>query len=312
MKSIAKENLTPKDAEHFAWVKSRPDLFGEKMSDWKCWSGFEADNQQHGAWKMHMYSVDEADWRKMCDALIPYLKDHDIDWKTFNVRDNASHLNGGYQEGKAFTIYPRNNEHMEQVAKDLDYLIRKNQLAKQGTDITGDRQLGDSGRLFYRYEYKSGQNKNDILDLSNPEDRDRYHYELYDGNRGPGNYLASDMTPADDPWLNFDPSDPNSKPGTAGNAAPAKNEPLMAEVSDDDVVVMPEQDVVVESVEVQPSVIKSADEDVVEVLETVDVVNVPKLSSDIDNANVSTDLDALQKQIDSLPDGQQKTQLQKN
>lgn len=42
-------------------------------------------------------------------------------------------------------------------------------------------------------------------------------------------------------------------------------------------------------------------------METFDVIDVPKLSSDIENAGLLTDLDALQKQIDSLPDGRKIT-----
>lgn len=86
-----------------------------------------------------------------------------------------------------------------------------------GSDIVGDRAMGDSGRLFYRYEYNTGKVKDEVLNLA--DDAGWSHYEsLYDGNsdrinrhNGEGRYLADDMTSDDDPWLNFDPLDPISK-----------------------------------------------------------------------------------------------------
>ena len=198
--------------EHVQFCLDNTELF-EGNETWECWSGFIPKNQKHGAWKMHMYSVDEKDWQKMSEVLIPYLRDHDIEWKTFNIMNGADCLNGGVQKGKAFTIYPRDNAHMEQVAKDLDYIIRNNNLETSGSKIVGDRAMGDNGRLFYRYEYNTGAVKDDVLDLS----KDRAIYKkLYDSNsdrvkrHGEGRYLADDMTAADDPWLNFNPADPKS------------------------------------------------------------------------------------------------------
>ena len=208
------QDAIEKNMEHFAWVKSRPDLFGPNMIDGgtkSVWSYFEPADQHHGAWKMHLYSVDESDWRKMCDVLIPYLKEHDIDWKTFNAINGADCLDGTSQLGKAFTIYPKDNIDMEQIARDLDYIIKNNDLSLNNTRIDGDRALGNNGRTFYRYEDNSGQYKDQILDLTNQSDRIKYD-ALYEGNRGGNNYLASDMTSADDPWLYFDPSNPNSRP----------------------------------------------------------------------------------------------------
>lgn len=211
-KELAKDcGTTP---EHVQFYMDNKELFkGNTM--WDCWSGFEPKNQKHGAWKMHMYSVDEKDWQKMSEVLIPYLRDHDIDWKTFNIASGADHLNGGIQEGKAFTIYPRDNAHMEQVAKDLDYIIRNNNLETSGSNIVRDRAMGDNGRLFYRYEYNTGAVKDEVLDLAKATDKDKY-FAIYDSNsgrvnrHGEGRYLADDMSAADDPWLNFNPADPKS------------------------------------------------------------------------------------------------------
>lgn len=204
--------------DHVSFYRDNKKLFkGTESWNGTCWQGFEPKDQHHGAWKMHMYSIDEHDWQQMSEAIIPYLKDHGIEWKTLNAGYGADYLNGSVQQGKAFTIYPRDNAHMEQVAKDLDYIIRNNNLNINGSDIIGDRAMGDSGRLFYRYEYNTGAVKDINLDLNDAYDRLRYH-NLYDANHeriernGKGSYLADDMSAADDPWLNFDPSDLDSHP----------------------------------------------------------------------------------------------------
>ena len=204
---------------HSAWMKSRKDLF-DNMHDYPgmCWRGYTPADQHHGAWKMHLFSVSEADWREMCDVIIPYLRERGVEWKTFNADYEASYLNGSKQQGKAFTIYPKNNEDMAQIAKDLDYIIRKNKLETTGSHITGDNQMGSTGRLFYRYEFNSGAYKNDILDLGNEFDYAEYD-RRYDSNRGEGKYLADDMTLEDDIWRNFDPSDPNAKPADSASSS---------------------------------------------------------------------------------------------
>lgn len=200
---------TQEQIEHFAWVQERKDLFGDNMYDFNCWSGYEPKDQHHGAWKMHLYSVNEADWREMCDVVIPYLKQNDVEWKTFCAGYMPEEL-GGNQAGKAFTVYPKNNQDMAKVARDLDALIRQHRLETANSHIVGDNQMGSTGRLFYRYELSSGQYKDQILDLNNPNDNALYH-QLYDSNRGEGNYLAFDMTEADDIWRNFDPSAQNAR-----------------------------------------------------------------------------------------------------
>lgn len=211
------KNTPVKNHERF--YQDNKELFAGTRT-WKgtIWQGYTPADQHHGAWKMHMYSIDEHDWQQMSEALIPYLKDNGIEWKTFNAGSTGVHeLNGSSQEGKAFTIYPRDNAHMEQIARDLDYIIKNNGLNINGSNIVGDRAMGDNGRLFYRYEYNTGAVKDINLDLSNRDDFAMYD-SLYDGNddrikrNGKANYLADDMTPADDPWFNFNPSDPNSYP----------------------------------------------------------------------------------------------------
>ena len=201
---------------HEQFYQDNAELFkGTKRSYGTVWQQYTPADQHHGAWKMHMYSVDEHDWQQMAETLIPYLKEHGIEWKTFNPDYSASYLNNSKQRGKAFTIYPRDNAHMKQIATDLDYIIRNNNLNTTNSNIIGDRAMGSTGRLFYRYEFNSGKLQNEILDLSNPTDVAKYYQQdafgrqiggYYDANRGEGRYLANDMTPADDPWLNFDPA----------------------------------------------------------------------------------------------------------
>lgn len=217
-----KTNKNKPLVNHEQFYQDNAELFkGTKRSYGTVWQQYASADKHHGAWKMHMYSVDEHDWQQMAETLIPYLKEHGIEWKTFNPDYSASYLNNSKQKGKAFTIYPRDNAHMKQIATDLDYIIRNNNLNTTNSNIIGDRAMGSTGRLFYRYEFNSGKLQNEILDLSNPIDVEKYYQRdafgrqiggYYDANRGEGRYLANDMTPADDPWLNFDPSDPNSQP----------------------------------------------------------------------------------------------------
>lgn len=201
---------------HNEFYAKNPHLF-QGTHNYGCWAGKESSDPHHGAWKMHLYSVSEEDWQRMADVIIPYLREHDIDWKTFNSASGADYLNGSSQQGKAFTIYPRNNADFEKIARDLDYIIRNNNLNTTNTHIEGDKALGSTGRIFYRYEFKSKKDMHEVLDLSkNSPDWDKY-YNIYDGNsdrinrHGHGRYLADDMTPADDPWYNFDPSKPANK-----------------------------------------------------------------------------------------------------
>ncbi len=228
-----------------------------KSADGKrsAWFDFHPKSQKHGAWKMHIYADNEAEWQMLVDAIGPYLKDIGVDWKTFseNVKpETFGTSGGGEQHGKAFTIYPESIEQFEKIARDLDYIIRNNGLCKNNTNTIGDHQLGTTGRLFYRFELKSGnlvdsngrtaKDPRFSLDLSDKTDSDKFFgprtadgnrdrsQGWYDGNaerqagyyqnprRDGLNHLPKDMTAADDPWLNFDPANPNSKPSFNNNS----------------------------------------------------------------------------------------------
>ena len=206
------------------------------------WSSYRNKVEKpHSAWKMHIYSDSITDYQNLQDVIVPYLKDNNISHK-FLGKMSISQLNNSHQKGKAFTIYPSSVDEMAKVAKDLDYILRNNNLECPSARIIGDNNLGDTGRLHYRYEYKSGKYSDLVMNLNGQIDpKIKYKYGLdpqnkyngdaysifdnylYDANRGGNNYLASDMTIDDDIWRNFDPSNKNSVPGQ--KASNLKNNP---------------------------------------------------------------------------------------
>ena len=188
------------------------------------YSSKSGKNNNHTAWKMHIYSDNIKDFQDIMDVVSPYLSDNNIRHKILNTDVGFDKLNSGVQKGKSITIYPSSVSEMERVSCDLDYIIRNNNLEINGSNIIGDNMMGDTGRLFYRYEFKSGKYQDMSLDLNErltPEMADKYGFDknlvgtnlqdvyeknLYDANRGENNYLASDMTVDDDIWLDFDPT----------------------------------------------------------------------------------------------------------
>lgn len=163
------------------------------------------------AWKMHVFSDNTEDYIKMADILLPYLNANGINHKCMSEWRSPEDLDHDIQRGKAFTIYPSSIEQMEKTAKDLDYILKHHGLQRNDTAIAGDRQMGNSGRLFYRYELDSGKYS---IDLFSDYNFYRTHYEA---NRSgttdtETSHLASDMKITDDIWYNFDPADINSHP----------------------------------------------------------------------------------------------------
>lgn len=183
------------------------------------------DNNQI-AWKMHLYSDDLNDFQDLFEVVSPYLIKHKINHKIIGINNTIDILNSDVngQKGKAFTIYPSSIEEMRQIAVDLDYIIRKNGLELKNSKINGDNNLGDTGRIFYRYELNSGKYKDIVFNtngriseelaqkygldanFSNGNMFKIYRYKLYDPNRGNNNYLPADMTVSDDIWAAFNPS----------------------------------------------------------------------------------------------------------
>ena len=181
-------------------------------------------------WKMHIFAENAKEYQDIANVILPYLRDMQIKHKCLGTNATIENQAKTMQAGKAITIYPSSNEEMEKIAKDIDYIIKLNKLTKQKTHIQGDRKMGDSGRIFYRYEFCSGKYSNITLNLdlydipqeiiekldnrikwsANKGPDKLYRFGLYESNRGGNNYLASDMTEQDDIWLNFNPADPNS------------------------------------------------------------------------------------------------------
>ena len=161
-------------------------------------------------WKIHIYADTEEDWQKLVATVGKYLNAQPVDWKTLAVHRSVDSLNASeMQKGKAFTIYPSNQEQFKQLAHDIDYIIRINRMEIEDTNIKGDRQLGNTGRIFYRYEHQSGATKDRVYDSNNQSDWNEYKSQ-YDPNRGADQYLAYDMTIEDDPFYRFDPREPLS------------------------------------------------------------------------------------------------------
>ena len=177
-------------------------------------------SKNHGCWKMHIYIDREDDYQKIAPIIIEYfrtenLKNHSVENKTLrHISPELFQLYSFSQGSKGFTIYPPYNpenkdnvESMEKIAKDLDKLIREHNLTISKSEIPGDRQMGKTGRLFYRYEYASIKYKNK-----------EYSSDLYDVNRANKNlkyaYLPQDGQDQKtyDPWFNFDPADDDSHP----------------------------------------------------------------------------------------------------
>jgi hypothetical protein len=134
------------------------------------------------------------------------LAKNDIAWKAVGTcKDISSAFDDPNQKGKAITIYPHSNDEFARLAHDINFIVKNNNLTTENSEIVGDRQLGDSGRIFYRYEYNSKQYQDLNLNLYKEEDRKKYK-EIYDPacNRDV-NYLAKDMTAEDDIWYNFNP-----------------------------------------------------------------------------------------------------------
>ncbi len=156
-------------------------------------------------WKMHIFADTEEDWAKLTATVGRYLNTQRVTWKTLSSKNTIEKLNKDTkQKGKAFTVYTSSQEQFKKLAKDIDYIIRLNHLETKESQIDGDRQLGGTGRIFYRYEHKSGATKDATFAFANDKELREYN-DSYEPNRQGDKYLAADMTPADDPFYNFDP-----------------------------------------------------------------------------------------------------------
>ncbi len=177
----------------------------------KFFEGKRGKSLCHSPWKIHIYAENETEWQKLMDTVGAYLIDSGTEFKTIG-RTHQLNEQKELQKGKTFTIYPSSNEDFAILAHDIDYIIRKNHLKTENSNIIGDRKLGKTGRIFYRFELRSKSYKDKILRIRSTSDYNTY-CAAYDGNRGEGKYLADDMTEEDDIWLNFDPQNPQKVNG---------------------------------------------------------------------------------------------------
>ncbi len=104
-------------------------------------------------WKMHIYANSPEEWSDAAQLSIPYLLEHNIDFKTVKNLDEhfklLSTTSNGTQKGKAFTIYFRNEEEFLRTAEDLEGIFNQSGLRSSGK-VTGEGQIGNSGFLSYR------------------------------------------------------------------------------------------------------------------------------------------------------------------
>ncbi|MBQ3835160.1 MAG: hypothetical protein II816_06575, partial [Elusimicrobia bacterium] len=170
------------------------------------WAEHHVVDKKHYAWKIHLYVDSEEEYEKMTKLIMPVLADSQFSWKTANDQVGMSMFNSSNQKGKAFVLYPRNKEEFKEIATVLDKIFKENNFTRQDSSIQGDRKLGTTGRIFYRYEYSSAKYKDKIFDLDNKSEESEYKYSAYERNRSEDNYMASDMTEADDPFIDFDPA----------------------------------------------------------------------------------------------------------
>ena len=192
-----------KPVAHMRFYNKFKDVFTKQVAFQDIWMQCVTPDISKCAWKIHLYSTDEDDWQRLTACVGPYLTENKINWKTISPFSSIDELANTHQNGKAITIYPHTNDEFKQLAKDLSQIIKQNQLSKLDTYIHGDRALGDTGRIFYRYEYNSGKYKDTILDPLTYEGGKLYE-RIYDSARPDGRYLAFDMTEADDPWIKLD------------------------------------------------------------------------------------------------------------
>lgn len=112
------------------------------------------------AWKLHLYADTAQDWLAVAQVLLPYLQEHHIAHKTIASLNALEALNqNGMQLGKAFTIYGTSVEALQRLIPNLDQLLVDNRLNRTDDPIIyGDRRIGQSRRIFYRYEKNSHGN----------------------------------------------------------------------------------------------------------------------------------------------------------
>ena len=162
------------------------------------WANFKSEDRKISGWKMHIYADNEADWQHLASVVAPYLQQRGMEWKTIDKNVYLDRVDKtSPQYGKAFAIYFKTGQDMINTANDLDYIISNNKLEIGESQIQGDKKIGTTGRLFYRYSLKDGRYKNRVFDLNNPQDEQDF-FENSVSNRGGDKYLPPDMNMKED------------------------------------------------------------------------------------------------------------------
>lgn len=128
----------------------------------KNWASFNIPvPSSESGYKLHIYADTLNDWTNVFKIISPKLIKDNIGHKTFDSLERLSNnLNNPNQKGKAFTIYFKKGEHelLAQTAAQMDNLLCESSLTRNDAKIVGDRTIGKSGRVSYRYDKDASGN----------------------------------------------------------------------------------------------------------------------------------------------------------
>jgi hypothetical protein len=134
---------------HF--VVSKPEY--HRRGAWLYWGG--ARSRGYSPWKIHIYADSPEQYMSVVEYVAPFLQHRDLAHKTVSSLERLYDLwlvDEGRQKGKAFTVYFTDEDQMATVAKELHQLIKKCGVKRPDATIHGDRPLGSTGLLFYRFD----------------------------------------------------------------------------------------------------------------------------------------------------------------
>ncbi|MCA9799126.1 MAG: FHA domain-containing protein [Cyanobacteria bacterium HKST-UBA04] len=104
-------------------------------------------------WKLHIWADSMADWLQVAQVALPLLNQLGLPHKTIACADMLAAMDHSVQEGKAFTVYTTSVAELKTCLHALDMaLMVAGCKHPHRVHITGDKAIGHSGRLFYRYD----------------------------------------------------------------------------------------------------------------------------------------------------------------
>lgn len=116
----------------------------------------------HYQWKLHLFAYGYHDWYALSKIVIPYLISQHATFKTVDTNsdsiDAILHDRCDDQFGKAFTIYPNDDEELKKLAQGLERIIQQANLYTVPNldsnvhNIALEKNFGHTGRIFYRAE----------------------------------------------------------------------------------------------------------------------------------------------------------------